>query len=105
MDDTLFRDYIRNVIILLYHTISNECIIKDGKVIEGPVIFKTDSGLGRFKDDIKHVEFLEEMNNLELKIILSLPNATTVHAELDQFFGSFKGYCRSRTLNHFSFKF
>ena len=104
MDDTLFRDYIRRVIIPLYPTISNECIIKDGKVIKGPVIFKTDSGPGRFKDNIEHVEFLEEMNNIGLKIILSLPNATSVHAELDQFFGPFKGYCRSRTLDHFSLK-
>ena len=104
MDDTLFRDYIRKVIIPLYPTISNECIIKDGKVIKGPVIFKTDSGPGRFKDNIEHVEFLEEMNNIGLKIILSLPNATSVHAELDQFFGPFKGYCRSRTLDHFSLK-
>ena len=40
MDDTLFRDNIRNVIILLYPTISNEYIIKDGKIIQGPVILK-----------------------------------------------------------------
>ena len=104
MDDTRFRDYIRNVIIPLYSNISNECIIKDGKAIKGPVIFNTDSGPRRFKDDIEHVEFLEKMNNLGLKIILSLPNATSVHAEFDQSFGPFKRYCRSRTLDHFSFK-
>ena len=102
MDDTLFRDHIRNAIVPLYPNISNECIFEDGKVFKGPVIFKIDSGPGRFKDDIVHVEFLEETSNIGLKIILSLPNATSVHAELDQFFGSFKGYCRSRTLDHFS---
>ena len=35
---------------------------------------------------------------------MSLPNGTSVHAELDQFFGSYKGYCRTRTLNHFAEK-
>ena len=104
MDDTRFRDYIRNAIIPLYSNISNECIIKDGKASKGPGYFNTDSGPRRFKDDIEPVEFLENMNNLGLKIILSLPNATCVHAELDQFFGPFKGYCRSRTLARFLFK-
>ena len=85
MDDTRFRDYIRNIIIPLYSNISNEYIIKDGKAIKGPVIFNTYSGPRRFNDDIEHVEFLEKMNNLGLKIILSLPNAISVHAKLDQF--------------------
>ena len=104
MDDSLFRYYIRNVVLPLYPNISNECLIVDGKVIKGPVIFKTDSGPGRMKEDITHINFLEEMNNIGLKIILSLPNATSVHAELDQFFGPYKGNCRSRTMDHFSEK-
>ena len=41
------------------------------------------------------------MNDYGLKIILSLSNATSVHAELDQFFVLFKMRCRSRTLDHF----
>ena len=51
-----------------------------------------------------HVDFLEEINNIVLKIILSLSNDTSVHAELDQCFGFFKGYYISRTLDHFSDK-
>ena len=102
MDDTLFRDYIWNAIVPLYQNIANKYVIKDANFVKGPVIFKTDSLPGRFKDNIVHIEFLEETSNIGLKIILSLPNATSVHAELDQFFGSFKGYCRSRTLDHFS---
>ena len=101
MNGSLFRHFIRNVILPLYPNISNECVLVDGKVIKGPVIFKIDSGPGRFKDDIVHVTFFEEMNNIGFKIILSLNNATSEHAELDQFFGSFKGSCRSRTLDHF----
>ena len=85
MDDTLFRDYIRNLIVPLYQNISNECLIKDGKVVKGLVIFKTDSGPGKFKYDIVHAAFLEEISNTGLKIILSLPNTTRLHVELDQF--------------------
>lgn len=47
----------------------------------------TDSGLGIFKEDISHVNyFMEEMNSIDLKINLYLPNITSVSAELDQFF-------------------
>ena len=105
MNGSLFRHFIRNVILPLYPNISNEYEIVDGKVIKGPVIFKIDSGPERFKDDIIHVTFFEEMNNVGFKIILSLPNTTSVYAELHQFFGSFKGSCRSRTLDHFPDKF
>ena len=35
---------------------------------------------------------------------MSLPNGTSVHAKLDQFFSSYKDYCRTRTLNHFAEK-
>ena len=57
--DSLFRDYIRNVILPLYPNITNECEIVNGKFIKRPVIFKTDSGPGRLKEDMKHVNFLE----------------------------------------------
>ena len=104
MDATLFRDYIRLVILPLYPNISNETIIENGKIISGPVILKTDSGPGRFKECEEHINFLEEMDRLGLKIILSLPNGTSVHAELDQFFGAYKCWCRTRTIDHFSEK-
>ena len=81
MYGTLFRECIRIIIVPLYPNISNKCIIKVEKVIKGPVIFKTDSRPGKFEDDIVHVDFLEEMNNIGLKIILSLPNIASVHVE------------------------
>ena len=37
-------------------------------------------------------------------MILYLPNETSVHAELDQFFGPFKGGCRYKIFDHFSEK-
>ena len=69
IDDSLFQYYIRNIVLPLYPNISNKCLIVDGKIIKGPVIFKTDSGPGRIKEDITHVNFLEEMNNIGLKIM------------------------------------
>ena len=69
-----------------------------------PMIFKNDSGPRRSKEDLDHVHFLEEMNNIGLKIIFSVSNTTSVHTELHQFVGHFKGSCRSRTLDRFSEK-
>ena len=83
MDASLFRMYIRDIILPLYPNISKDCIMENGKVIKGPVFLKTYSGPGRFKEDIEHILFLEHMNSIGLNIILSLPNGTSVHAELD----------------------
>ena len=104
MGDSLFQSYIRNIILPLYLIISNECVIKDSKVMKRPMIFKNDSGPRRSKEDLDHVHFLEEMNNIGLKIIFSVSNTTSVHTELHLFVGHFKGSCRSRTLDRFSEK-
>ena len=104
MDATLFWMYIRDVILPLYPNISKNCVMENGKVIKGPVFLKTDSGPGRFKEDMEHILFLEHMHDIGLNIILSLPNGTNVHVELDQFFSTNKGYCRTRALYHFAEK-
>ena len=78
--------------------------MENGKVIKGPVFLKTDSGPGRFKEDMERISFLEYMHEIGLNIILSLPNGTNVHVELDQFFSTNKGYCRTRALYHFAEK-
>ena len=100
MDDSLFRMYIRDVILPLY----SNSVMENGKVIKGPVFLKTDSGPGRFKEDMEDNSFLEHMHEIGLNIILSHPNGTSVHAELDQIFGTYKGFCRTRTLDHFAEK-
>ena len=87
MDASLFWNYIRQVILPLCPNISNETILENGNIRSGPVILKTDSGPGRFKECKEHINFLEVINNLGLNIILSLPTGTSVHAELDQLFG------------------
>ena len=52
MDASLFRMYIRDVILPLYPNISKNYVMENGKVIKGPVFLKTDSSPGRFKEDI-----------------------------------------------------
>ena len=46
IDNTLFRGYIRTVILPLYPNFPNNCIIKDGKVIHGLVTLKQIPDLG-----------------------------------------------------------
>ena len=64
MDASLFQLYIRDIILPLYPNISKECVMENGKVIQGPVFLKTDSGPSRFKEDIKHVLFLDHMDSI-----------------------------------------
>ena len=102
MDASLFRMNVRDIVLPLYPNISKECIIENSKVIQGPVFLKVDSGPGRFKEDMALIFFLENMNSIGLNIILSLPNLTSVHTELNQFLGSYKVYCRTGTFNPFA---
>ena len=103
MDASLFRMYIRDVILPLYPNISKHCIMENGTVIQDPVCWK----LIVVQVDSKktwNIFFLEHTHSIGLNIILSLPNWTHVHAELDQFFVTYKGYCRTRTLSYFAWK-
>ena len=81
---TLYFDIMLGI--TLYPNISKEYVIENEIVMKGCVIFRPDSRPGRVEEDITHIKFLEEMNNISLNIILSLPNVTSVHAELDNFF-------------------
>ena len=42
--------------------------------------------------------------NIGLTIILSLPNGISIYTEIDQSFGAYKGWCKTRTVNHFGDK-
>ena len=61
-----------------------------GKMLKGPLMVKTDSGPGRLSSEAESVDFREEMANLGVYIILSLPNGTECQAELDQMFSDFQ---------------
>ena len=68
------------------------------KLITGPLIIKTDAGPGRLSKEAASIEFREEMANLGVHILLSLPNGTECQAELDQMFSEFKPRCRRSTI-------
>jgi len=65
-----------------------------GKMLKGPLIVKTDSGPGRLSSEAESIDFREEMANLGVYILLSLPNGIECQAELDQMFSDFQPRCK-----------
>jgi len=57
-------------------------------------LVKTDAGPGRLAKEADSIEFWEEMANMGVYIILSLPNGTECQAELDQMFSDFQPKCK-----------
>ena len=55
---------------------------------------KTDAGPGRLAKEADSIEFREDMANMGVYIILSLPNGTECQAELDQMFSDFQPRCK-----------
>ena len=68
------------------------------KMIKGPLIIKTDSGPGRLSMEADSIEFREEMMNMGVFILLSLPNGTECQAELDQMYSEFKPRCKASAI-------
>ena len=98
MTDMLFCSYIKDIIVLLYPNVGKEWkYVADGEVLEGPVIIKTDAGPGRLCANFANVKFRRDLGRMGVDIVLSLPNATSVDAELDDMFKLFKPACRERT--------
>jgi hypothetical protein len=56
------------------------------KLISGPLIIKTDAGLGRLSKEAWSIKFHEQMAAKGMHILLTLPNATACTAEMDQLF-------------------
>jgi hypothetical protein len=68
------------------------------KLISGPLVAKTDAGLGRLSKEASSLEFCEQMAKKGVHILLSLPNATVCTAEMDQLFERFTPACGKSTL-------
>ena len=92
MTDTLFCEYIENCILRLYPNISPEYKLDEkGNIISGPVLINTDTGTGRLCTNFANVECREELEKLECHIILTIPNATSISAEIGALQGLHKG--------------
>ena len=59
---------------------------------------KTDAGPGRLSKQAISIDFREEMAQLGVHILLSLPNGTSCTAEMDQLFKKFKPACSKNAL-------
>jgi hypothetical protein len=68
------------------------------KLISGPVVCKTDRGLGRLSKEAESINFQEEMAAMGVHILLSLPNGTAATAEMDQLYSKFKPRCSDSTI-------
>ena len=105
MTDKKFCQYIKTCIVDLYPDISKHWNIDEtGKIITGSILIKTDAGPGRLCANFNNVNFRKELNDMGCHIVLSLPNATSVGAELDDIYRDYKAACRSRTQKIFSDK-
>jgi len=91
MDDSLFNNYVEEVIIPLYPNISKRARFdQNGKLLCGPVILKVDSGPGRLVANAESIRKREDFMERGLLIMLGLPNATSVNQEMDALFQGFK---------------
>ncbi len=68
------------------------------KLLLDPLIVKMDAGLGRLSKQAISIDFHEEMAQLGVHILLSLPNGTSCTAEKDQLFEKFKPACSKSAL-------
>ena len=76
----------------MYPNISPEYKLDEkGNIISGPVLINTDTGPGRLCPNFANVECREKLEKLECHIILTIPNATSISAEIGALQGLHKG--------------
>ncbi len=93
MDTNLWHDLHRQVYCKLWQGYP-----ETGKMLRGPLMVKMDSGPGWLSSDASSIDFREDMVNLGVFIILSLPNGTECQAKLDQMFSTFQPRCKQSTI-------
>jgi len=101
MDTGLWHQLIRSIYTPLFEGRISPTPIRDPltmKLLSGPLIVKTDSGPGRLSKEADSIEFREQMAAMGVHILLSLPNATSCTAEMDQLFEKFKPACSKSAL-------
>ena len=76
----------------------------NGKLLQSPIIVKTDSGQGRLAATLDIVKIRQSMWEIGVYIVISLPNSTSVSQEMNQLYQTFKGNRRSKILELFAEK-
>jgi len=97
MDEELFQGYILNVIVSLYPNISQKFEHDvDGNFLRGPVLIKNDGGPGRLTASMGSLDFREKLNNMGANLFLNYQNSTSVAAEMNQLYRTYKAsFCTS----------
>ena len=101
MDTGLWHQLLKDVYVPLYEGRLSPEPIRDlvtMKLLSGLLIVKTDAGPGRLSKQAISIDFREEMAQLGVHILLSLPNGTSCMAEMNQLFEKFKPACSKSVL-------
>ena len=94
-----------NCILCLYPNIIQEWVFDEkGGILSGPVLIKTDASPGRLCANFANIDFRQKLERMGCHIILSLPNATSVSAEMDDLYQEYKGCCRQKSQEVFQKK-
>ena len=95
MTENIFTLYTEKILLELYPNLSPDWQFgDDGKVLKGPVLIKTDMGPGRLIATNENVDWRKDLCKRGVYYLGSCPNSTSVTAEMDDQFGSYKGACR-----------
>ena len=104
-DQQLMQQLIEEVYLPLYPNCAKDVVRdEEGKLIQGPIILKTDSGQGQLCVTFSSIEFCEQMQARGVYLVLGLPNSTSCTQELDQIYQQFKGKTCAKTEEVFSLK-
>ena len=92
------QQIIEDVYLLLYPNY-HKVVKRDnsGKLLEGPIFLKTDSGQGRLVTSNSSLEFHEGMKDIGVYLVLGLSNITSCTQYIDKLYQEYKGKTRSKT--------
>ena len=91
--------YIEKQVLAVYPNLNPEWLLTpDGKqVIHGPVLIKTYMSPGRLVAERSNIQWRKRMREKGCILFGSSPNATSVNAEMDDMYTSYKGLCKIST--------
>jgi len=92
MDTSLWSQFNETAILNCYPR-CNKTIVRcplTNKLLQGPVVIKTNAGPGYLAKEAASWEFRERMHDRGLIIMLDLPNGTSVTQDMDQGYTDFK---------------
>mmetsp|Transcript_25862 Transcript_25862/g.46878 ORF Transcript_25862/g.46878 Transcript_25862/m.46878 type:complete len:219 (-) Transcript_25862:422-1078(-) len=106
MDTSLWSQFNETVILNCYPQ-CDKTIVRcplTNKLLQGPVVIKTNAGPGYLAKEAASWEFRERMHSRGLIIMLGLPNGTSATQEMDQGYTDFKQESKKSTLRAASIK-